>query len=1678
MADPVFFSLCNTFSDFSDGSPIIGVGQSVTINPTGGKIGGADTNCIEVTSTTASTETGVRKNLSSFNIRFLEFDFKIDSTASLAPSGTHTISHIWVGQYLGDLVEIRAQVINATTYRLIITNPTNQVIHYMTRRLVKGTYYNIRLIMTDDSLLTYIENEFQGHITDMNNVGKNFGAFSLGTFFSSAVTGKTYFDNVKADLSPAIPLTPVGPSAKLDGVIAHWWEAYLRPNGSIVRPYPDGNWGSVPQVVGGVVNSPWSDVTSKSQAQGLTLAIQTQSKAKFDLIEGWTYITLDRRVKGDLTVGLNLMGSHYSDDRAVMYSWNTESHADIERMGALYQAHALWGSAGTINYLSRANAIASDIRTQLAKVSSATTYHYIVSDITRANTSPLDINPGYLDPAIFELAKQYATSGDKATWTSIINGSYDLLVKARDIIFQTASEAPQTGTNPSGLLPNWISYNLTTGLVQANTIRPNADAWGYEAQEIAYKIKKHHELYGEPRAVSLFDPKTKTFFTTEWNNNKSIKAEYRHNGSVSSDTLKSSSDYAAHQVLTIGTPNNVVGNDIYNSRLANLYGAGPEGHVYSEIPSSGTVVSDTLLLDSASIPQSAGAYSLRKLRAGYAGPAIRIRNYGSNAERDVGFTSNGELDTTAIVQFCNDQIGYVTRIYDQSGNNRHLNQTDSARMFRIYNGQSIDTKNNKPCMRALDSGRGYVTSDFAPLYGGTQASVSLVGALSAAQTSPPPRYFSLLPSATSAKTDLDQTGAVLLGRYEQSQTWAINRNNNWAVQGTGTFDKLTQVTSLIDGTKYEVVVDGASTVATGTSFNFAASRFGVGHNGHTQVSSEGTYFSEGVIWLQALDVVARQSIATNQKSFYNTVATSTGGGGGGTDPGDGGGTTPVTGEVALWSDPSSNAANEVARQTDPMWKALFKRLADVPQTAWSGQRWDDNADTVRFTVQDSIRLGKTPAITVYSIPNSDVDPSSPGGSPNADAYRGYMRRVCDAIGPASCIVIVEPDSLNLLWMFKKNGQMSQAEYDARTSLLGEGLQMLRTICPQARIYLDLGHSAWMPDVQEVATMAKTVNLANIDGISLNVSNFRNDFNTTNSYGPGILDAIGISRLTYVYDTGRNGNPVEPPGSMPYNPKNVWFGKYPKFGGPAVTGLSRCDGWLWIKRPGESDGWDPNNPSSSGYLNPPPAGAWWPDYAKQMMIDSGWVNEYQQSTGGTGTGTGTTTPTTTTPLARPTYTAPNTDMVAVHNGHKTRYQVTSGPSIGAIHMKQADFENGNGTSSEAQAYGVMEAVQMNDKPSFIANEAFTKAKLERRNAPNGTPNIIWAQDGTTVIGAHLIAWKYNLVTHTVLDWNWALDADVDRAWAKIWAYYRWFVQGGDTTFQNELAEAIVIINEIKRWGFIATNEAGPTIKTVNGTQMAFYASDRYQMGRTNNGAYPGFLGETNISYGDGAAFKMFKQVTNDTFWDAATAGHYYMYEKATDNAGALPTTNGMVPDFMSFKLDILDVGPMQLGVDGWGYSRPKEHGTVMTYDAFRAISRLFTDWWYYQDARAQAHLVGPLGNFYKSEYDARPPATSYGTIAAEYNHAGGVFQSRYEKTMMTFCALWCFWVMGDTTRFNGLWNNKLANTATTGFVASGAQLGGGAYYRDAPSGTNGYFGDYWAMRQYMIRHGAWRNWGQA
>ena len=102
---------------------------------------------------------------------------------------------------------------------------------------------------------------------------------------------------------------------------------------------------------------------------------------------------------------------------------------------------------------------------------------------------------------------------------------------------------------------------------------------------------------------------------------------------------------------------------------------------------------------------SAAAYSLRRLRSGYSGPAITIRRDSDNAEQNIGWDGNDVVDVNSIINFCGSANGYVKTWYDQTTNSFNISQSTISTQPQVYDGTtgvvttpSLSNINTKPAI--------------------------------------------------------------------------------------------------------------------------------------------------------------------------------------------------------------------------------------------------------------------------------------------------------------------------------------------------------------------------------------------------------------------------------------------------------------------------------------------------------------------------------------------------------------------------------------------------------------------------------------------------------------------------------------------------------------------------------------------------------------------------------------------------------------------------------------------------------------------------------------------------------------------------------------------------------------------------------------------------------------------
>lgn len=88
---------------------------------------------------------------------------------------------------------------------------------------------------------------------------------------------------------------------------------------------------------------------------------------------------------------------------------------------------------------------------------------------------------------------------------------------------------------------------------------------------------------------------------------------------------------------------------------------------------------------------SVGAYSLKQLNSSYSGPIIQVRRSSDNQEYN--FYAN-DLTNGNLISWVNNSTGFISRWYDQSGNNNHATQSTANLQPRIVSGNSVTNSND------------------------------------------------------------------------------------------------------------------------------------------------------------------------------------------------------------------------------------------------------------------------------------------------------------------------------------------------------------------------------------------------------------------------------------------------------------------------------------------------------------------------------------------------------------------------------------------------------------------------------------------------------------------------------------------------------------------------------------------------------------------------------------------------------------------------------------------------------------------------------------------------------------------------------------------------------------------------------------------------------------------------
>src|SRR6201998_3784810 len=248
------------------------------------------------------------------------------------------------------------------------------------------------------------------------------------------------------------------------------------------------------------------------------------------------------------------------------------------------------------------------------------------------------------------------------------------------------------------------------------------------------------------------------------------------------------------------------------------------------------------------------------------------------------------------------------------------------------------------------------------------------------------------------------------------------------------------------------------------------------------------------------------------------------------------------------------AAMRAPQHADPPSPELTA-IANTPQSYWIVP--GASAATVAKYTGDAAAAVAIPVLAIYGIPHRDCGSFAAGGMATADDYRAWVDGIASDLGASRTAIILEPDALALA------DCLSADQRQERFDLIRYAVDTL-TRNPGTAVYVDGGHLRWHSP-EDMAARLNKVDVGRARGFSLNTSNF---FTTDDEIGYG----EAISGLTngshYVVDTSRTGVGPAPDSELNWcNPSGRALGTPPT----AATSGAHADAYLWIKRPGESDG---------------------------------------------------------------------------------------------------------------------------------------------------------------------------------------------------------------------------------------------------------------------------------------------------------------------------------------------------------------------------------------------------------------------------------------------------------------------------------------------------------------------------
>jgi len=270
------------------------------------------------------------------------------------------------------------------------------------------------------------------------------------------------------------------------------------------------------------------------------------------------------------------------------------------------------------------------------------------------------------------------------------------------------------------------------------------------------------------------------------------------------------------------------------------------------------------------------AYSTRKLRNNYTGPALQVLNDSTSATKDIYFI-NGQLDTGSILDFIGSASGSVNIWYDQSGNGIDIQPVKSIYKPKIaYSGSMYNLSGSNTPFAVNFLGEG-VAPDGYSLSSSLNAISSSVGTLTDATVFAVENVYLLTHKEDTSWCDPTPAG----GGYSGGNYRSTNLPYLWTyADSTGAVN--VQIPDMTENTKYLLAYNynrTGDTVKIQANTGSADGLFGTGNSPSWDTLMIGgypagdfytkMYMSEFILLSGSLDQTDVDIIRTNINQYYN-----------------------------------------------------------------------------------------------------------------------------------------------------------------------------------------------------------------------------------------------------------------------------------------------------------------------------------------------------------------------------------------------------------------------------------------------------------------------------------------------------------------------------------------------------------------------------------------------------------------------------------------------------------------------------------------------------------------------------------------------------------------------------------------------------------------------------------------